>query len=141
MTQYLLAKALPVGCSLVAIAAATILGRWASHVFTSLKCPCAIHSGADAGAGTATGAQSGVMVPTRPRCVKCGRPNMAELIDKVMAEVEAAPASDVSCLTIGLYVCACGPKAMIESCKDAVRHARRRHRGVRIGLHVEEPDW
>ena len=140
LLQYLLAKALPVACSFVAIAAATIFGRWASRLLTTCKCPCAVASGAGAGPGTAMGAQS-APPPTRPCSVKCGRPNMAELIEKAMAEVEAAPASAASSLTTGLYVCVCGPAAMVQSCKDAVRHVRRRHRGVPIGLHVEEPDW
>ena len=65
---------------------------------------------------------------------------MAELIEKAMAEVEAAPASAAS-LTAGLYVCVCGPAAMVKSCKDAVRLARRQRKGAPIGLHVEEPDW
>ena len=66
---------------------------------------------------------------------------MAEVIGKAMAEVEAAPASAASSLTLGLYVCVCGPAAMVNSCQDAVRHARRHHRGVPIGFHVEEPNW
>ena len=66
---------------------------------------------------------------------------MVELIDAAVAEVEAAPTSAAFATTAGLYVCVCGPEAMVRSCKDAVRHARRHHRGVSIGLHVEEPDW
>ena len=144
--QYLLAKALPVSCGFVAIAAATIFGRCASQVFASFKCPCAVASGAGAGArgaaGTSTGVPS-VRLPMWPRSVKYGRPNMAELIEKVVAEVEArpAPAPAASSLTAGLYVCVCGPAAMIKSCKDGVKHARRQHRRVPIGLHIEEPDW
>ena len=42
---------------------------------------------------------------------------------------------------VSVCVCVCGPDAMSKACKDAVRDARRRHRGVAIGLHVEEPDW
>ena len=65
---------------------------------------------------------------------------MAELIGKAVAEVAAAPAPAARSLP-GLYVCVCGPWAMVKSCKDAVRHVRRHQRGVPIGLHVEEPDW
>ena len=80
-------------------------------------------------------------VTARPCAVKCGRPDMAELIGKAAAEVAAAPAPAASSLTAGLYVCVCGPAAMVKSCKDAVRQVRRHQRGVPIGLHVEDPDW
>ena len=144
LMQYLLAKALPVSCGFVAIAAATIFGRCASQVLASFKCPCAVASGVGArgAADTSTGVQS-VILPMWPRSVKYGRPNMAELIEKVVAEVEARPAPDpaASSLTAGVYVCVCGPAAMIKSCKDGVRHTRRQHQCVPIGLHVEEPDW
>ena len=77
---------------------------------------------------------------TRQRSAEFGRPNMEKLIETAVAEVEAAPASAPS-ITAGLYVCVCGPGAMVRSCKDAVRLARKHHRGVAIGLHVEKPDW
>ena len=140
LMQYLLAKALPVACGFVAIAASAIFGRWACNFLALLKCPCAVASEPGAGASNVTDAQS-VTLPTRPRSVKCGRPNMVELIGKAVAEVEAMPTSAASSLTVGLYVCVCGPTAMVKSCQDAVRHARRHHRGVPIGLHVEDPDW
>ena len=66
---------------------------------------------------------------------------MEKLIETAVAEVGAAPASAANSITAGLYVCVCGPEAMVRSCKDAVRHARKHHRGVAIGLHVEEPNW
>ena len=143
--QYLLAKVLPVGCAFVAIAASTIFGRWASPMLASLKCPCAVESAAGVVTGTVTWTPSVTSTPpappTRPHSVKCGRPNMVELIEKAMVEVEAVPASAASCLTVGLFVCVCGPASMIKSCKGAVRHARKQHRGVRIGLHAEDPEW
>ena len=142
--EYFLSKALPVGCGLFAIAAASVFGRWASRVHASIQCPCAVvcasGTGAVGAAGTSTGVQS-TMQPRCPRSVECGRPNMAELIEKAIAEVEAAPAPNASSLTAGLYVCVCGPAAMVQSCKDSVKKARRQHRRLPIGLHAEEPDW
>ena len=71
--------------------------------------------------------------------------NMDKLIDAAAAEAEAAPGSRmdpaVSSIAAGLYVCVCGPEAMVKTCKDAVRCVRMQRRGVAIGLHVEEPDW
>ena len=66
---------------------------------------------------------------------------MEKLIETAVAEVEAAPASTADSIAAGLFVCVCGPEAMVRSCKDAVRLARKHHRGVAIGLHVEEPNW
>ena len=67
---------------------------------------------------------------------------MADLIDKAVAEVEAVATPEAaSPITTGLCVCVCGPDAMSKALQGAVRDARRRHRGVAIGLHVEEPDW
>lgn len=143
--QYLLFKVVSVAFGFVAIAAAAIFGRWASRVLTSFKCPCAVDSGAHAySAGTMTGARQRVAPRTRSYSVKHGRPVIAELLEKAVAEVKTVPraATAASCaLTVGLCVCVCGPRAMVESCKDAMRLARKRHSGTPISLHVEEPDW
>ena len=75
--------------------------------------------------------------------VEFGRPDMAALIDAALAEVEAAPIGTPSttCVNRGLFVCVCGPGTLVQSCKVAVRDAKRRHQGVAVSLHAEEPDW
>jgi hypothetical protein len=143
-TQYFLAKALPVACSFVVIAATTVFARWASRRLATLKCPCAA-----IGIGRVTNPQS---MPSMPKStsqlrkaspnasIKFGRPDMVALIDAAVAEVKAAPAA-ASSITVGLFVCVCGPEALVQSCREAVRDAKSRHRGVAVGLHAEEPDW
>eukprot|EP00931_Biecheleriopsis_adriatica_P015338 TRINITY_DN11781_c0_g2_i4.p1 TRINITY_DN11781_c0_g2~~TRINITY_DN11781_c0_g2_i4.p1 ORF type:complete len:769 (+),score=70.82 TRINITY_DN11781_c0_g2_i4:52-2358(+) len=141
-TQYLLAKVLPVLCSLVAIAVTTIFARWASRCMASLKCPCIA-----SGTGAVTAPQS--MLPQLslqlPKAVpnisvKPGRPDMAALVDAAVAEVKGAPAGEPS-ITSGLFVCVCGPSTLVQSCKDAVRDAKKCHRDITVDLHAEEPDW
>ena len=142
--QYLLARALPVACAFVSIAAATAFARWASsHVIASMKCACLASSeGESAGTGAAGAGAQSTTLQARQRSVLLGRPDMAELIDKAVAEVEAVATPEAaSPITTGLCVCVCGPDAMSKALQGAVRDARRRHRGVAIGLHVEEPDW
>ena len=41
-----------------------------------------------------------------------------------------------------LFVCVCGPSGLVQSCTDAVRLVKRRHRHkLVVDLHCEEPDW
>lgn len=143
-TQYFLARVLPVACSFVVIAVTTIFARWASRCMASLKCPC-FATGASAVAGPQSMPRmshgSSQQREAAPRVsVEFGRPDMAALIGAAVTEVMASPAAPSS-ITAGLFVCVCGPETLVQSCKDAVREAKNRHKGVAVGLHVEEPDW
>ena len=146
--QYLLSKSLPVVFSFVAIAVATIFARWASKLIASLRCPC-VTSVEHSSTTTITGVNlQNNIVTARPPClkklhkqVKFGRPDLAKIVDTSVTQVGVTPESTVGSITTGLFVCVCGPEAMIKSCKSAVRRARRRHRGVTVGFHAEEPDW
>ena len=139
-TQYFIVKLLAVACSYFAIAGATVFARWASNCLGSLRCPLA--------AGTSTSRPGAAAVPRKSELsaavpVEFGRPDMAALIDAAVAEVgtEATLPTRAGGLTHGLFVCVCGPDALVQSCKDAVKAAKRNHKGVAVGLHAEEPDW
>lgn len=143
-SQYFVTKALLVACSYAVIAGTTIFARWAARCVSSMKCPFGT-----SGAATVTSARNAPRMPQassqQPTAassvsVKFGRPDMATLIDDVLAEVKAVPAA-VTSITAGLFVCVCGPEMLVQSCKDVVRDAKIRHKDVTLGLHAEEPNW
>lgn len=157
--QYLLAKVTIVLMSFVAIAGTSIFARWASNAIASLKCPFVVAAATPESAQQRTAAigtaaavsttRSPLPHQKRPPSdipVKYGRPVISDLIDAAVAEIEAEPeltrkSAAGSGITRGLFVCVCGPEALVHSCKDAARDAKGRHRGIAIGLHAEEPDW
>ena len=146
LTQYVLYKVLPVLCSFAAIAATTIFARWASKRLASLKCAWVTSAhGTDTTAGEKSqeshGSSQGQQKLTPSAAVKYGRPDIAALMDEAVAEVEVASAAPSSPIRTGLFVCVCGPSALAQSWKDAIRDAKRRHKEISIGLHVEQPDW
>eukprot|EP01047_Picozoa_sp_COSAG01_P007053 COSAG01_NODE_261_length_20040_cov_33.761496_6_plen_337_part_00 len=161
--QYLLAKVLVVACSFGAIAGTSVVARRVSHCVASLKCPFISRSAtANTAAASARRATGTVQTQSPPQqspsvwagsagltpspgvsSLQFGRPDMTALIDAAVAEVEgtALPSCTSASINRGLFVCVCGPETLVQSCKTAVREAKRRHRGVAVGLHAEEPDW
>jgi hypothetical protein len=139
-TQYFLQKVLEVACSFGAIASTTVFARWASRGMGPLQCPCISSVSNAATSGRVQRRKlnelsSGVSI-------KFGRPDMAAVINAALAEVEAVSLRASSTrITRGLFVCVCGPDMLVQSCKDAVRDANRRHGGVIVGFHAEEPNW
>ena len=151
--QYLVSRVLPVACSFVAIAVATVFARWASSCIPSnALCPC---GAADADRDRAHDTKSTCM-QQKPKgssqhqqlhelvpslSVNCGRPDMAATIDAAVAEVNARLPAAPGSITDGLYVCVCGPESLVKSCKDAAKDAQNRCKGVAIRLHAEDPGW
>eukprot|EP01052_Picozoa_sp_SAG31_P004004 SAG31_NODE_161_length_21899_cov_16.832844_4_plen_208_part_00 len=133
-----------VACSFVSIAVVTIFARWVSSTF-ALKCPFGKKE-RSASFDVQNVQQSRRGLPQKLRSappnvsIKFGRPDMSSLIEVALHKVEATSMAALPAKA-GLFVCVCGPKTLVQSCKDAVREAKRKHRGVMIGLHAEEPDW
>jgi hypothetical protein len=161
-TQYFLTKAFVIATSYVAIASTCIFARWASNFVAALKCPFVVETRSERTQTKSSkclkccnpATVSTTVAQQRPSphqqldkglspniSVKYGRPCMVELIDAALLEVEASDDQSEGSLTRGLFVCVCGPGALVQSCKDATRDAKRRHQGIAIGMHAEEPDW
>ena len=124
-SRYFWTKVAAVTASLAAIALSAIITRWASRSSLFASCPC--FSGANAKDATAVHQLSSLSFSEQQIAsasglkIKLERPDMANLIEEAVIDIEASYSAPASPRTTGLFVCVCGPQPLTKSCADAVR--------------------
>jgi hypothetical protein len=124
-SRYFWTKVAAVTASLAAIALSVIVTRWACRSSLFSSCPC--FSGANSKDAAAVHQLSHLSFSEQQISsasglkIKLERPDMANLIEEAVIDIESSYSAPASPRTTGLFICVCGPQPLTQSCVDAVR--------------------